>query len=408
MKRNITKTIGNVMNKWKNGAIPALLIHCSIGTVYCWSLLRNAICEAIGTTHSVIEWAFSIAIFFLGMSAAFAGNLIEKNVKRSAIISTVCFALGLIGTGISISLHSVIGILLSYGCLMGIGLGIGYLTPVKTLMMWFKENKGLATGIAITGFGLAKVIASPLIEYLLSATTIENVFYYLGIGYTLLMCIGAFFIKKPLGCEEMKGTPFNIKDSIKFIMNKQYLAIWFVFFINITCGLALISQEKPILNEFGLGAYVAIIASLTAALNAIGRFGYSTWSDKLADRSIVYLTIFFTSAFSMVLLWNWLVFDFTFLIGALIILSLLICNAGYGGGFSTLPSLLSDKFGMKNVSVIHGFTLSAWAWAGLVGNNLGNFIITNYSIEYLFITLLVLYLIGATITNIYINGKIKS
>ena len=395
-------------NKWINGAIPALFIHCSIGTVYCWSLLRNAICEAIGTTHSVIEWAFSIAIFFLGMSAAFAGNLIEKNVKRSAIISTVCFALGLIGTGISISLHSVIGILLSYGCLMGIGLGIGYLTPVKTLMMWFKENKGLATGIAITGFGLAKVIASPIIEYLLSVTTIENVFYYLGIGYTLLMCLGTLLIKKPSGCEEMKGTPFNIKDSIKFIMNKQYLAIWFVFFINITCGLALISQEKPILNEFGLGAYVAIIASLTAALNAIGRFGYSTWSDKLADRSVVYLTIFFTSAFSMVLLWNWLVFDFTFLIGALIILSLLICNAGYGGGFSTLPSLLSDKFGMKNVSVIHGFTLSAWAWAGLVGNNLGNFIITNYSIEYLFITLLVLYLIGATITNIYINGKIKS
>ena len=195
------------------------------------------------------------------------------------------------------------------------------------------------------------------------------------------------------------------KDSIKFIMNKQYLAIWFVFFINITCGLALISQEKSILNEFGLGAYVAIIASLTAALNAIGRFGYSTWSDKLADRSIVYLTIFITSAFSMLFLWNWLVFDFTFLIGALIILSLLICNAGYGGGFSTLPSLLSDKFGMKNVSVIHGFALSAWAWAGLCGNQLGNYLISNHGYVYLFATLSILYMAGYWITMEIIKEK---
>ena len=188
-------------------------------------------------------------------------------------------------------------------------------------------------------------------------------------------------------------------------MNKQYLAIWFVFFINITCGLALISQEKSILNEFGLGAYVAIIASLTAALNAIGRFGYSTWSDKLTDRSIVYLTIFFSSAFSMVLLWNWLVFDNTFLIGILIILGLLICNAGYGGGFSTLPSLLSDKFGMKNVSVIHGFALSAWAWAGLCGNQLGNYLISNYGYVYLFAILSLLYITGYLITMKMIKEK---
>lgn len=392
-------------NKWIRGAIPALLIHCSIGTVYCWSLLRDAISQSIGCSNNEIEWAFSLAIFFLGMSAAFLGNLVERNVTQAAGFAAVCFCIGMIGTSVSIGLGSVLGVLLCYGCIMGIGLGIGYLTPVKTLMMWFKENKGLATGIAITGFGLAKVIASPIIEYLLSVTTIENVFYYLGIGYTLLMCLGAIFIKKPSGCEEMKGTPFNIKDSVKFIMNKQYLAIWFVFFINITCGLALISQEKPILNEFGLGAYVAIIASLTAALNAIGRFGYSTWSDKLVDRSIVYLTIFFTSAFSMMLLWNWLLFDFTFLIGLLIILSLLICNAGYGGGFSTLPSLLSDKFGMKNVSVIHGFALSAWAWAGLCGNQLGNYLISNYGYVYLFATLSILYITGYWITMEIIKEK---
>lgn len=392
-------------NKWVRGAIPALLIHCSIGTVYCWSLLRDDIALSLGCTTGTIEWAFSLAIFFLGMSAAFAGNLVEKNVQSSAVLSTICFCLGMIGTSVSIQIGSVIGVLLSYGCLMGIGLGVGYLTPVKTLMMWFSEHKGLATGIAITGFGLAKVIASPIIEYLLSVTTIENVFYYLGVGYTLLMCLGALLIKKPVGATELKSNGLSIKESIKFILNKKYLAIWFVFFINITCGLALISQEKSILNEFGLGAYVAIIASLTAALNAIGRFVYSTWSDKLCDRSIVYLTIFFTSAFSMMLLWNWLVFDFIFLISILIILSLLICNAGYGGGFSTLPSLLSDKFGMKNVSIIHGFALSAWAWAGLCGNQLGNYLISNYGYMYLFATLSLLYITGYLITMKMIKEK---
>ena len=122
--------------------------------------------------------------------SAFAGNLVEKNVQSSAVLSTICFCLGMIGTSVSIQIGSVIGVLLSYGCIMGIGLGIGYLTPVKTLMMWFSEHKGLATGIAITGFGLAKVIASPIIEYLLSVTTIEYVFYYLGVGYTLFMCLG--------------------------------------------------------------------------------------------------------------------------------------------------------------------------------------------------------------------------
>lgn len=381
-------------NKWIRGAIPALLIHCSIGTVYCWSLLRNSICETMNIPHSSIEWAFSLAIFFLGMSAAFLGNLVEKNVTQAAGFSTACFCLGMIGTSVSISIGSSIGILLSYGCLMGIGLGIGYLTPVKTLMMWFKENKGLATGIAITGFGLAKVIASPIIEYLLTITTIENVFYWLGVGYTLLMCIGAILIKKPSGCEKMKGIPFNIKDSIKFILNKQYLAIWFVFFINITCGLALISQEKPILNEFGLGAYVAIIASLTAIFNSLGRFAYASLSDKLSDRGIIYSVIFVTSMLAC----------FIGPVNTLgLIIALCICNAGYGGGFSTLPSLLSDKFGMNNVSIIHGFALSAWAWAGLVGNNLSNYILSNYSTSVLFIILTVLYLIAGSITYLYIN-----
>lgn len=149
-------------NKWVRAAIPALLLHCSIGTVYCWSLLKSDIAEYLGRSKGEVEWAFSIAIFFLGMSAAFAGRIVEKNIHKSSLIATFCFAAGFAGTGLCVHLKSLIGIYICYGVIMGIGLGLGYLSPVKTLMLWFSEQKGLATGLAVAGFGLAKVIASLL------------------------------------------------------------------------------------------------------------------------------------------------------------------------------------------------------------------------------------------------------
>lgn len=139
-------------NKWICGAIPALLLHCSIGTVYCWSYFKADIASYIGASKSSVEWGFSLAIFVLGMSAAFAGDIVEQNIKLSSKIACYCFSIGLALTGLFVYLKSLPGILISYGLIMGIGLGLGYLSPVKTLMLWFKNNKGLATGIAHCGF----------------------------------------------------------------------------------------------------------------------------------------------------------------------------------------------------------------------------------------------------------------
>ena len=157
-------------NKWIRGAIPALLLHMSIGTVYCWSIFSQEIANYIGWSKSATEWAFSFAIFFLGMSAAFLGNVVEKDIHKSSLIATICFAGGMAGTGFFIwyggmNQHSVlalVGIYICYGLIMGIGLGTGYLSPVKTLMLWFEDRKGLATGLAVAGFGAAKAIASPI------------------------------------------------------------------------------------------------------------------------------------------------------------------------------------------------------------------------------------------------------
>ena len=380
------------------GAIPALLIHCSIGTVYCWSLLRNSIAESLNCSASDVEWAFSLAIFFLGMSAAFAGNLVEKNVKRSALLSSICFFIGMFGTGLSIEYGSLAGVLIFYGLIMGIGLGVGYLTPVKTLMMWFSNNKGLATGIAITGFGLAKVIASPIIAKLLLSIPVSKIFYILGIVYLAMMLLGALLIKKPKSNLNLAGNSFNFKDGLTFIKNKKFVAIWAVFFINITCGLALISQEKSLLMACGMGASVTSVSSLTAFFNSFGRLGYSSWSDVFKDRSVIYIVIFLLSTYVCL-------FCGSIPAVILIVTTLIVCNAGYGGGFSTLPSMLSDKFGLKNVSVIHGYALSAWAFAGLVGNHLGNFMLGSYGVQALLITLSIIYFVGFLITLFYVRGK---
>ena len=361
-------------NKWIRAAVPALLLHCSIGTVYCWSLVSESIAEYIGQSKGNVEWAFSLAIFFLGMSAAFLGNVVERDIHKSSLIATICFALGMAGTGFFIYQKSLLGIFISYGVVMGIGLGTGYLSPVKTLMLWFKEQKGLATGLAVAGFGLAKVIASPLIEFLQGKFGIVVMFYILAAFYFVLMFIGHLLLKKPSDWVESheKGEGAKVSEIFK---NKTFIGIWIMFYINITCGLALISQEKGIIKAIGLAGAVGLISSLTAIFNAGGRLGFSAWADKLKDRNTIYKLILILSiAFTgLTILTKGISNNYAWLVIPL----LFVINAGYGGGFSNVPTLLSDHFGMKTISQIHGLVLSAWAIAGLTGNQLASYIVNH-------------------------------
>ncbi len=409
-------------NKWTRAAIPALLIHCSIGTVYCWSTFKEAIATKIGMSTFAVGWAFSLAIFFLGMSAAFAGKMVEKDIHKSSLIACICFTVGMIGTGVAIQyltgVAALIAIFLCYGCIMGIGLGIGYLTPVKTLMLWFDKQKGLATGISIMGFGLAKAIATPIMELLQTKFGISWMFYILGGIYFVMMFIGHLILKKPEGWKE----PDEKKEKFKVITmfkDKTFLGIWLMFFINIHCGLALITYEKQILNTAFAGmailaAIVSIVPSVTAAFNALGRIGYSTISDKMKERNTVYKIIFISCV--VITLIALIPFAIThgpksIIYGIIVILLLVTVNFGYGGGFSTLPALLSERFGMKKISKIHGLTLSAWAVAGLTGNNMSEIILklTNNKYDYILIATLIFYIIAFIICIKMVNkkGKVK-
>ncbi|MBR0155766.1 MAG: MFS transporter [Treponema sp.] len=385
----------NIQNKWLRGAIPALLLHCSIGTVYCWSIFSQEIANYIGFSKGAVEWAFSFAIFFLGMSAAFLGSLVEKNIHKSSLIATITFTLGMAGTGFFIwyggqslasgspSKLALIGIYISYGFIMGIGLGSGYLSPVKTLMLWFKDKKGLATGLAVAGFGAAKAIASPIMQWMLKnlgSGGIYKMFYILAAVYFLMMFIGHLILAKPEGWIEpqKKSKEEGIIATLKTKPIASYIGIWLMFYINITCGLAIISQEKQIIKCIGLGSFIGIISMISALFNAGGRIGFSAWADKMKDRNTIYKMIFIISIVlsAVVYFTNGIANGNNNIILIIFVLALnFMINAGYGGGFSNVPTLLSDHYGMGNISAIHGITLSAWAFAGLSGNQIANLIV---------------------------------
>ena len=395
MSTNVKTKSGWRTNKWIRAAIPALILHCSIGTVYCWSTFSEKIGDYIGFGKGSVEWAFSFAIFFLGMSAAFLGNIVEKEIHKSSLIAAIFFSSGMAGSGFFIwyggnhqgSVLSLIGIYLCYGLIMGVGLGTGYLSPVKTLMLWFKENKGLATSLAVAGFGAAKAIATPIMEWMLGNLgdgAIYKMFFILAVVYFVLMFIGHLLLKKPDDWHEPQNA--SEKKSIISVIKTRpvlnYVGIWMMFYLNITCGLMLISQEKYILKCLGLS--VVVFPVISAVFNAGGRLGFSAAGDKCKDRNTIYKVIFILSIIctAAVIFTNGIVNgNGNMLLTALVVVLIMIVNAGYGGGFSNVPTLLSDHYGMSNISAIHGITLSAWAFAGLTGNNLANMIVERFGAE---------------------------
>lgn len=396
-------------NKWTRAAIPALLLHCSIGTVYCWSYLEGAIKQTfLNAQMSVgaLGWAFSLAIFFLGMSAAFLGNFVEKDIHKASLLASILFAVGVAGTGLAVRIHSMALVLIFYGVVMGIGLGLGYLSPVKTLMLWFKDNKGLATGLAVAGFGAAKMVFAPIISMIIEAVGVESSLYILASVWFVMMFVGHLLLKKPDGWVE-QHEKFDVKaffGRFKIFTDLKFVSIWLVFYINITCGLALISHEKAIYSAVGLGGVAALLGTMTGFFNAAGRLGYSTIGDHMKDRNSVYKIILISElAITALALVTGTISNSIIVI---CIALLILVNLGYGGGFSNLPTLLSDVYGMGSISSLHGIALSAWAFAGLTGNQIANLIVEktgNY--QNILVFTMVMYAIALLVDIVFVRPK---
>lgn len=394
-------------NKWLI-VLSAIGIHICIGSVYAWSVLTKPIMQAMGFTLQETTWTFSLAILFLGLSAGFLGSYVEKHgPRRSGLVSTVFFGLGMLGTAFALTQHSLILMHLFYGVIGGIGLGTGYITPVSTLVKWFPNNRGLATGLAIMGFGFASLIAGPVMQLLIAKYGLINNFIILGCVYMLVMTASSLYLEPPqtvavteaktkLAAVPASTQPqYTVKEAMK---TWQFYALWWIFFTNITCGIGLLAVASPMAQEVikmtPLAA--ASMVGIIGLLNGLGRIVWSTVSDYIGRRN-TYIIFFLIEIAAFYLLAS--VTD-SFLFQALIFI-IITC---YGGGFSCMPAYLSDLFGTKQLSAIHGRILTAWGLAGIAGPLLLSWIketTNSYSITlYFFSGCFVLSLIIASILKI--------
>lgn len=366
--------MSKVKNRWLIAA-SAVGIHISIGSVYAWSVYTKPLIEQFGWGLKETQFTFSLAIFFLGTSAAFLGHFLEKHgPRKSGLVSAIFFGLGIAGSGIAIHFESLPLLYLSYGVFGGIGLGIGYITPVSSLVKWFPDRRGLATGLAIMGFGFAALISSPLIVFLIGKVGIANTFFIMGSAYFLIIFASSRYLEAPpkgwipegmkvlaeTGKKKIKEDLSNLTAN-EAVKTKRFWYLWTMLFINITCGIAIISVASPMAQEStGLTAVAAAtMVGIMGLFNGAGRIGWASFSDYIGRPNMY--TIFFSlqivAYFVLPGISNALLFQG-------VIFLILSC---YGGGFSTIPAYIGDMFGTKQLGAIHGYILTAWAAAGMAG-----------------------------------------
>jgi len=360
-------------NRWLI-ALSAVGIHIAIGSVYAWSVYTQPLVDQMGWELADTQLTFSLTIFFLGISAAFLGKFIEKiGPRKAGMLSALFFGMGIIGSGLAVKLNSVYLLYLCYGILGGVGLGIGYIAPVATLLKWFPDKRGLAAGIAIMGFGFAAIISSPIIVFLIATTGIAGAFYITGAAYFMIIFTSSLYLAPPplswsptgFNSPEKSGSKKHVAvvdiSSKEALRSRKFWYLWIMFFINISCGIAIISAASPMAQEYaGLSAVsAAAMVGFMGLFNGAGRIGWATLSD-LTGRPAMF-SIFFVIQIAAYLLLTTVSDPLLFQILIFIIIS---C---YGGGFATMPAFLSDVFGTKNLGIILGYILTAWAAAGLAG-----------------------------------------
>ncbi len=375
----------------------ALAVHLSIGQVYAFSVFKLPLVErfGLGSNQTPIAIIFSVAIVMLGLSAAFGGTWMERNGPRKAMaLAGACWALGFVIAALGVSSEQLWLVYLGYGVIGGIGLGIGYISPVSTLIKWFPDRPGLATGLAIMGFGGGALIASPLSNALLNgyaadpgvstADAVAPAFLTLGLVYAVLMALGAFVIRVPAegwlptgwtppkSSRKMQTTAdVSAKSAIR---TPQFWLLWTALFCNVTAGIGILEQASPMVQDFFSNVSVAAAAGFVGLLslcNMAGRFVWSATSDKIGRKGMyaIYLGVG-AVAYLLVVLTG------TTSIGLFVVLTGIIISF-YGGSFATAPAYLKDLFGGYQVGAIHGRLLTAWSAAGIAGPLIVNAVADN-------------------------------
>lgn len=383
----------------------ALCIHLCIGQAYALSVFNLPMTKLIGISQSApddwkltdLGWIFSIAIVFLGLSAAVFGRWVEEGGPRRAMFTAgLCWGGGFLVSALGVYTHSLWLIYFGYGVLGGCGLGLGYISPVSTLIKWFPDRPGMATGMAIMGFGGGAFIASPLSVWLMQKFStpthvgVAEAFIALGIIYFCFMMVGAAIVRVPAPGWKPEGyvppvvaqklitkNDVYVYDAIK---TPQFWLIWWVLCLNVTAGIGVLGQASAMSQEMFPGHVTAVAAAgfvgLLSLFNMLGRFFWASTSDIIGRKNtyfcffvlgtILYIAVPWTGGIGSV---------------ALFVLCFVVIMSMYGGGFATVPAYLKDMFGTRYVGAIHGVLLTAWSAAGVFGPVLVNYI-REYQIEH--------------------------
>jgi MFS family permease len=365
------------VNRW---VIPvgALAVHICIGSVYAWSTFNRPI-------HAVFPgdpwWfsppytTFSTALILLGLSAAFGGPWVERRGPRvAATAAAVLFGVGLIIGGIGLAVKQSVLVFLGMGVIGGMGCGLGYIAPVSSLVKWFPDRRGMATGMAIMGFGGGAFLAGFLNVYFMNLFGVARTVIALGAVYFILMMIGARLMSRPPDGWRPEGWVPPVRQnkmitSRQFTRNEaiqtvQFYLLWGILFINVTAGIGILAQASPMMQDmFGkTPLQAAAVVSLISLFNAGGRLFWASFSDFIGRRN-TYITFFVTQVILFLLIpglagrGEWVIFE----------AALFVVFTMYGGGFATIPAFLADMFGAQNVGAIHGVLLTAWSAAAIAG-----------------------------------------
>jgi MFS family permease len=364
-------------NRWLI-PVAAVAIHICIGSVYAWSTFNRPIKALFPNDPSWFSppyTTFSTALVLLGLSAAFGGTWVERKGPRvAAVAAAILFGCGLVIGGIGLSLRLSWLVFLGMGVVGGTGCGLGYIAPVSTLVKWFPDRRGMATGMAIMGFGGGAYLAGYLNVKFMNWLGVANTVMALGVAYFLIMIIGAAVIRRPPEGWKPQGwrPAVNVNKMITdrnltrnaAIQTRQFFLLWGILFVNVTAGIGILAQASPMMQDLFQKTAVeaGIVVSLISLFNAGGRFFWASCSDYIGRRN-TYLVFFVVQVILF------LTIPGLALRGqrALFEAALFVVFTMYGGGFATIPAFLADMFGPENVGAIHGVILTAWSAAAIVG-----------------------------------------
>lgn len=423
--------VQNNPNRWLVAIMGTLLQLC-LGTVYAWSFFQKPVMDANNWTNSEAAWAFSLAIFFLGLAAAWGGiNLPKYGPRKLAMTGGFLFSLGYLIAAYALSIKSLALLYIGYGVVGGIGLGLGYVTPVATAAKWFPDKKGFITGMVVMGFGFGALIMAKILAPLFMAITEGNlvlVFSYVGvIMFFITLPAGYYMINPPAGFVPKGYTPPATsaasqasQDAItarQCLLSSKFMMMWTVFFFNIIAGIMFISFQSPLLQDLlkqsldpstlndpkviaSLAASGATLIAISSIFNGVGRFFWGGLSDKIGR----------VQTFRLILGTQLVVFIALMFVSNPIVFGVLVCYVllCYGGGFGSMPSFILDVFGQKLMPIVYGTILTAWGCGGIVGPQIVAFLKDNFAsqaAQYTFVCASALLLLGLLITLALNNKK---